>query len=243
MKNFQLLTVFIFCSASLFAEQARKADLQGSWRQEVEEDGKKVTHVLLFSGSYFSWTAYESGSGAFLLTKGGSWSTEGKKLSLKYEFHTADKAQVGQTEMIGFAVKKDFLQLKNDMGKWVALDKGKESPLTGAWLISGRQVDGEVRSMNTDRPRKTMKILTPTRFQWIAYNTETGEFSGTGGGAYTAEDGKYTEHIEFFSRDNDRVGASLEFNFEVKNGDWIHSGKSSSGKPLYEIWSPRKAAL
>jgi hypothetical protein len=85
-----------------------------------------------------------------------------------------------------------------------------------------------------------MKILSGTRFQWIAYNTETGQFRGTGGGTYTTIDGKYTENIEFFSRDDSRVGASLGFNFELKNGDWHHSGFSSKGTPLYEVWSLRQ---
>ncbi|MDX1470670.1 MAG: hypothetical protein R3213_04170 [Flavobacteriaceae bacterium] len=62
---------------------------------------------------------------------------------------------------------------------------------------------------------------------------------GTGGGTYTTEDGKYTENIEFFSRDNSRVGASLEFDFELVDGDWHHSGFSSKGDPLYEIWTLR----
>lgn len=41
-----------------------------------------------------------------------------------------------------------------------------------------------------------------------------------------------------FSRYNSRVGAELSFEFAVKNGDWHHSGKSSKGDPIYEIWSP-----
>jgi hypothetical protein len=84
-----------------------------------------------------------------------------------------------------------------------------------------------------------MKILSGKRFQWIAYNSETGEFFGTGGGTYTTRRGKYTENIEFFSRDNDRVGASLQFDYDLKDGDWHHSGKSSRGNPIYEIWSVR----
>ena len=85
-----------------------------------------------------------------------------------------------------------------------------------------------------------MKILSGTRFQWIAYNTETKEFLGTGGGTYTTEDGKYTENIEFFSRDATRVGTSLAFTFEIKDSNWHHSGLSSKGEPIYEIWSLRK---
>jgi hypothetical protein len=50
-------------------------------------------------------------------------------------------------------------------------------------------------------------------------------------------DGKYTEKIEFFSRDNNRVGAELSFEAEVKGKEWIHSGKSSKGDPIKEIWT------
>ena len=96
-----------------------------------------------------------------------------------------------------------------------------------------------MQSISTDRSRKTMKILSGTRFQWIAYDTESKEFKGTGGGTYTTTNGKYTEKIEFFSRDISRVGASLEFDFELKLGDWVHSGKTSKGDPLYEFWSLR----
>lgn len=84
--------------------------------------------------------------------------------------------------------------------------------------------------------RKTLKILSGTRFQWIAVNTATGDFFGTGGGTYTFENGKYTENIEFFLRDSTRVGKSLSFNDEVKNGQWHHKGLSSKGDPIYEIW-------
>jgi hypothetical protein len=85
-----------------------------------------------------------------------------------------------------------------------------------------------------------MKILSGTRFQWIAYNTETKEFKGTGGGTYTTHDGEYTENIKFFSRDDTRVGASLKFNYELVDGHWHHSGLSSKGQPIHEIWSVRE---
>ena len=88
-------------------------------------------------------------------------------------------------------------------------------------------------------PRKTFKVCSGTRFQWAAYNVETKQFSGTGGGTYTFKDGKYTENIKFFSRDNSRVGMSLEFDFELNEGKWHHKGYSSKGDPMHEVWSPR----
>jgi hypothetical protein len=99
--------------------------------------------------------------------------------------------------------------------------------------------DGKMSAM-TPGARRTMKILSGTRFQWIAYNVETKEISGTGGGTYTTKDGKYTEHIEFFSRDNSRVGQSLVFDYSLENGAWRHKGLSSRGEPIDEVWTKRE---
>jgi hypothetical protein len=93
----------------------------------------------------------------------------------------------------------------------------------------------------TPGARRTMKILSGTRFQWIAYNVETKQFFGTGGGTYSTVDGKYTENIDFFSRDQSRVGMSLEFTFAIDDeGGWRHSGKSSKGDTIDEIWTQRE---
>ncbi|MCZ6521061.1 MAG: membrane or secreted protein, partial [Bacteroidetes bacterium] len=41
------------------------------------------------------------------------------------------------------------------------------------------------------------------------------------------------------SRDNTRVGASLKFDYELKEKKWHHRGLNSKGSPIYEIWSLR----
>jgi hypothetical protein len=231
------------CFLSFNTPQKTVASSSSAWQKVVTTDNGQLTHVLLFSGPYFSWTVYETDGGAFQFTKGGSWKKDGKNMEVMYEFHSAKPEQVGISETWTVKQKKKTLSLRGAEleGSWSSLDKGVDSPLDGPWIFSGRKRDGEIQRVDmTTRPRKTMKILTENRFQWIAFNTETGDFHGTGGGSYTATDGVYTENIEFFSRDNSRVGASLEFQFEVKEGDWHHSGKNSRGEPLYEIWSKRK---
>jgi hypothetical protein len=85
-----------------------------------------------------------------------------------------------------------------------------------------------------------MKMLIDGHFQWIAFNRETFEFSGTGGGKYIADPtGTYIEQIEFFSRNPARVGAKLPFKYQLKGNDWFHKGSSSSGEPMHEIWTRR----
>ena len=49
----------------------------------------------------------------------------------------------------------------------------------------------------------------------------------------------YTENIEYFSRDNSRVGAKLKFDYKLKNEEWNHIGFSSKGDPMHEIWVKR----
>jgi len=48
-------------------------------------------------------------------------------------------------------------------------------------------------------------ILIDGFFQWIAFNTETFKFSGSGGGEYKTLDGKYIEIIQYLSRDDSWV--------------------------------------
>ena len=84
-----------------------------------------------------------------------------------------------------------------------------------------------------------MKFLNHGYFQWIAFNTETFQFFGSGGGYYTAAEGVYTEHIEYFSRNNTSVGRVLPFEYSISGSDWHHEGFSSKGDPMHEIWSKR----
>ena len=127
----------------------------------------------------------------------------------------------------------------NRFSEWEKVSRVAED-LNGKWLMAGRMTDEGERRRDTSRPRKTMKFLIDGHFQWIAFNTETFHFFGSGGGYYTTEKGKYTEHIEYFSRDNSRVGAVLPFDYSLKGTDWHHQGFSSKGDPMYEIWSMRR---
>lgn len=121
---------------------------------------------------------------------------------------------------------------------WLLVDDAENRPMAGAWHITERAQngDGPLVKIHQSGTRKTIKILSGTRFQWFAIDPAVKGFYATGGGTYTAADGKYTENIQFFSKDNNRVGASLKFDWKLDGGRWDHSGKSSEGKPIHEIW-------
>lgn len=236
MKSFSLFLFITLATAFTFKSNQPASKLQGAWSNQTAD----ITQVLLFSDGYFSWTSYKTSE--FIQTKGGSFTFQSGQLSLMYEFSTADSTQVGTTEKWALSQKDELLQLTDKAGKPVpfkTLDANVTTDLTGAWLMAGRKQDDKITRRDTTTPRKTMKILTGNRFQWIAYNTETKQFSGTGGGTYTATDSTYIETIEFFSRDNKRVGIKLQFNFDVQGNDWHHGGKSSVGEPMYEVWAKR----
>tara|TARA_S200000501_G_scaffold377324_1_gene435261 strand:- start:297 stop:953 length:657 start_codon:yes stop_codon:yes gene_type:complete len=193
---------------------------------QSKENGKTVTHRILIDNSYLVETQFLSNPAQFILTRGGFYNKEGKEISINFEFNSN--------------FEKDSLKnLKINWSKdWEKVSK-KPEDLDGKWLMAGRVTDQGERRRDTSRPRKTMKFLLNGYFQWTAFNTETFQFFGSGGGFYTTENGKYTEHIQYFSRDNSRVGAVLPFNYSLKGSDWHHQGYSSKGDPMHEIWSMR----
>lgn len=232
------IVFFLSCFATIYSLNAQS--LVGAWEAIIKQNGKTLRNMVVFSEGYQVATSYDAKTGAFIETNGGTWSLKGNTVTETVEFDSKNPDRVGSTHTFEVVMTENTLKPRDTDTVWKRVDNGTPGALSGAWLMSGRKREGEIQKRDTNRPRKTMKILSGTRFQWIAYNTETKVFKGTGGGTYTTIDGKYTENIEFFSRDNSRVGASLEFDFELKNGDWHHSGFSSKGAPLYEIWSLRK---
>ena len=208
-------------------------ELYGSY-QSRGADGTVLS--ILMTDDYFSLTSYHPEQRKFNYTWGGPFTFTEGNLRILVEFDTFQKEAVGNEVTASVQLAKEGLEFNGTAFK--RIDDGK-GDLTGCWRITGRMQNGSMVPI-PKRARKTLKLLSGSRFQWMAINTETGEFSGTGGGRYTFKDGKYTEYIEFFSRDSSRIGASLSFDGRVENGVWNHSGKSSKGDPIAEVWSREK---
>ena len=235
MKKFFLLLI-VLCSLS-----ASSQSLIGAWeRNHISEDGEKLRSVVIFAEGYQVISIYKSKSGEFVYSNGGTWKLNGNMMTEKVEFDTGNAERVG--EVVTFEVELTDSSLSIPESNWTfyRIDDGSPGELQGAWLMAGRVRDGNKQMRDTSGPRKTMKILSGERFQWIAYNTETKRFMGTGGGTYSTINGIYTENIEFFSRDNSKAGLSLEFSYSIENNEWNHSGYSSKGDPMHEIWIRRE---
>ena len=229
----------IVLSAMLMQSFAQEKDLEGAWLAKDLEQNR--TRVVTYVPGVFSVVMYNFADKRFIGTYGGKYTLANGEIIEKIEYDTEKPENVGAERKAKFKLNKNELTLTGSTeGKFTRIDNGTPGQLTGAWLITGRMQSNNEISKMTPGARRTMKILSGTRFQWIAYNVDTKEFFGTGGGTYTTVIGKYTETIEFFSRDASRVGSSLTFDFSLPDGDWRHQGKSSKGDPLDEIWSKRE---
>ena len=235
MKKTIILTIFILSITNTNAQS-----FVGAWeRNHVSEQGEELKSVVIFSDGFQSISTYEAQTGKFIYSNGGTWELSGDNMTEKVEFDTNDSNRVGSEVNFKVIISDSTMAIVGSEMKFKRIDNGKPGKLEGPWLMSARIREEKKQSRDTSKPRKTMKILSGTRFQWIAYNTETKKFMGTGGGTYTTKDGKYSENIEFFSRDNSKAGLSLKFDYELLDGKWHHKGFSSKGDSVHEIWSKR----
>jgi hypothetical protein len=226
-----LTTTLVFISLLTFGQVPK-----GAWKSQ-EPTGSAST--LIVADNYMVIASYSVGNKYFERTEGGPFTMSGDQMTYTPEFNSADTAKVGIPIVFTVTVKDDILTLRYEESMvWMRVDDATNVPMAGAWHITERAKDGtgELVKIHQEGTRKTLKLLSGTRFQWFAIDPAVKGFYATGGGTYTAKNGKYTEKIQFFSKDNNRVGSSLSFNFKLDNGRWDHSGKSSEGKPIHEIW-------
>ena len=165
------------------------------------------------------------------------------QFELTYDFNTENSAQVRIPQQFTAHITEAEFSLQSPSAgeqTWKRLSE-ETTPLTGTWRFAAR-VDEDGNEGERRRPgaRMTIKILAGGRFQWAAFNYDTKEFRGTGGGTYAVKDNTYTERIEFFSRDDRRVGSSLSFQYRRTGDDWYHKGQNSQGEPLHEVWTLMK---
>ena len=239
MKKQVILFLFVAVMMHLTSWATQKDVLDGAWQIQKGD----VIQTAVFVDGYLSHSVYDLTNKTFISTRGGTYTSDGSTLTVKWQYDTEKAAHdvpaetwVGTSSTFDIHVGNQTLStnLSGEQAAWKQVDDNA-GPMAGVWRITGRKQGAEMGQMPL-RDRRTLKILSGTRFQWIAINIKTGEFFGTGGGTYTFENGKYVENIEFFSRDGSRVGASLSFDGKIENGSWHHSGLSSAGDPIYEVW-------
>jgi hypothetical protein len=236
MRSSVIFTLAFLSTLTLVSAQISSGVYMG---RQIAGD-KTLTHELKIDDKYLIHTVYQESPAEFVKTLGGFYETRDGKLNVTLEFNSLYSQDSIKTLSIPYIEEGKTLVLSLEKPVEFERNASISQDLDGKWLFATRGPDTGQERRGEANARKTMKFLMDGRFQWIAYHTETFRFSGTGGGQYTTEDGNYTEHIQYFSRDNNRVGAKLKFMYNIKGDDWHHQGKNSRGEPMYEIWSRRK---
>ncbi|MFD1769142.1 hypothetical protein [Sphingobacterium suaedae] len=220
------VTLFLSCLTSFLFAQVYQ--LHG-----VFSSKNGNTHrIWMFVDGYCSQTTYQDKQ--YISTFGGPFVQKEGEVAVQIEYNDTDPTQVGQLQAFPVTITTNTIQEKSGV-LWTKED-AKDQDLDGLWRITGRKQEANMQTIPRG-DRKTIKLLIDGYFQWIAINPAVKGFYGTGGGKYTFKGGKYTEYILFFSRDNSRVGATLSFDGKLEKDDWHHSGLSSKGDPINEIWS------
>jgi hypothetical protein len=255
LVNFSTIISLLFVSAMLFscggdndsstAEseellETETPNIQGAWKL-ISSNGQAIEDevVVIVSPSFTAFSIGAAGTGEFLGAGGGFYNFDNNSFNVEVAFSTQDSTLVGTTLSYQYSLDGNTFTTMYD-GITDIYEKIDDSvtDLTGNWRMLGRpNADGVLEQRRPVADRVTIKILSGTRFQWAAINTGTKQFLGTGAGTYTIENGTYTEHITAFSRNNERVGAVLPFSYRIQDGDWYHSGNSSSGEPMAEVWA------
>ncbi|HZB14624.1 MAG TPA: hypothetical protein VE467_16410 [Chryseolinea sp.] len=244
MKDFRRL-ISVLAMALLVSSNMNAQNLSGAWKL-MNYNGKPFADegIKIYSDGYFMF-AIHSADGAFVKAGGGNYKMKGNEYIEVLDFNSSDSTQVREPSTYTFSLRNDELTIstkgKKNIEVWKKVD-GTSSAVSGAWRFGARVNDEGVAGERRGGafPRQTMKILSGNYFQWAAFNYETKQFSGTGGGTYKLQDNQYTETIRFFSRDNSRVGISLTFECKLIGTDWYHKGKGTTGNPVSEVWEKVK---
>jgi len=246
VKTFAIFSLLFFCFINKPEEQMTLSNenqsLIGAW-ELMSRNGEVVrdTRIMIVTPGYFAEASYNIFDKRFNEASAGTYVVNEGNLEKTFFVNSSNPNSVGTTEVSGWKIIGSSLMRDGHKNKkkwvetWEAINDEGNYPLTGAWRIAQRMQAGNMIEIQ-EGPRKTLKILSESRFQWIAFNSDTKEFFGTGGGIYSISEDKYTEHIEFFSRDSTRVGMNLTFDIDLKEDGWHHSGLSSKGDPVNEIW-------
>lgn len=224
MKNIPILLLLIVFACSPQNEKS----IEGVYMAEQDD----VNQWWILVDGYASKIYFKDDE--YISSEGGTFTFDQNTLKIQTEFNDADPSLIGRSSSFELKFSGNNFQDENGL-KWKK-QPPKSQQLDGLWKIAGRQNKDEFVKIDHSGSRKTIKLLKDGFFQWIAIEPEEKKFFGTGGGKYTFKNGIYTEEIYFFSRDNSRIGAKLNFEGEIIDGEWHHQGKSSKGDPIHEIW-------
>ena len=212
-------------------------------------DQAHMVYLKHLTPTHFTWISVDTREDKMIGSGGGSYTYDGQTYIEDIAFfHPPGSNELGQA--IPFSVQfKDgqwyhtgyakVMDFDPDLGEFVITDSSKieeiwepvtDAPgggaeILGAWeLVSYREIGDSVYS---EFPEfiKYWKLVTPTHFLWVYYNSDADEVVAEGGGTYTLTGNSYTEFFEYIHPPGSPlVGKSMQFDYSKKDGKWVHKG-------------------
>ena len=131
------IIVLLICTFLSFGTKAQS--YIGAWEgYHTSENGEKLKSVVIFSDGYQVITAYDSKTGKFISTNGGTWKLTGNTMTEIVEFDTNNSERVGTEVIFEVLINDSIMGIVGSEMKFKRIDNGAPGKLQGAWLMSGR---------------------------------------------------------------------------------------------------------
>ena len=109
------LLICIFLSTGTMAQS-----LVGAWESfTITEDEDTLRNVLILADGFQVYTIYNSATGEFIHSNGGTWKLEGDIMTEMVEFHTDDPERVGSEVSFQVIVTDETIEIAGSDGRWV----------------------------------------------------------------------------------------------------------------------------
>ena len=113
--------IIIFLISISFSFVLHAQGIIGAWETSfTSENGDLIKSIVIFADGYQVSTTYNSTTGKFIRTNGGTWKVEGNTMIEKIEFHTSSPELVGT--QVSFKVR-----ISNNEIEFVAHKNGEHS--------------------------------------------------------------------------------------------------------------------
>jgi hypothetical protein len=118
--------------------------------------------------------------------------------------------------------------------------KKNSSKIIGTWELTSFQYGVRERQIMPNSLHR-IKLITPTHFNWIQFNTHDKMVTNSAGGKFSFDGNNYIETIEFAGAGmTPYLGKVQKFIIKVE-GDKLHlSGQLSDNLKIDEIWTKLK---
>ena len=118
---------------------------------------------------------------------------------------------------------------------------GKPLSHIGTWRLASFKYGDTNQWSEVPRDQKRIKLITPTHFTWVAYETDSGKVLSVAGGSYTLGGSNYVETIDYAGEGmTDYLGKKQSFTIQLDADTLRQSGKLSDGLKIEEVWQRLK---